>query len=54
MLNLILLPSVPLGEAERIMGSERDRLEIPHGTPTFDSIEKERRNRSTLSAFLEK
>lgn len=47
-----MLPSV--GEAESIMESERDRLEMPHGTPTFDSIEKDRRVRSGLSSLLEK
>ncbi|CAF93165.1 unnamed protein product, partial [Tetraodon nigroviridis] len=34
------------GEAESIMASERQRLEMPLGMPTFDSIEKERRSRS--------
>lgn len=47
-----MLPSV--GEAESIMESECDRLEMPHGTPTFDSIEKDRRARSGLSSLLEK
>ncbi|XP_068190089.1 plasminogen receptor (KT) [Antennarius striatus] len=42
------------GEAESIMTSERDRLDLPHGTPTFDSIEKARRARSSLSSFLDK
>ncbi|XP_057674663.1 plasminogen receptor (KT) [Corythoichthys intestinalis] len=42
------------GEAECIMVSENDRLDLPHGTPTFDSIEKARRAKSTLSSFLEK
>ncbi|XP_054468603.1 plasminogen receptor (KT) [Anoplopoma fimbria] len=42
------------GEAESIMASEHDRLDLPHGTPTFDSIEKARRARSSLSSFLEK
>lgn len=54
LLRLILLPVVPLGEAESIMASERERLELPHGIPTFDSIEKERRSRSSLSSILEK
>lgn len=36
------------------MASERERLEMPHGMPTFDSIEKERRSRSSLSSMLEK
>ncbi|XP_029920654.1 plasminogen receptor (KT) [Myripristis murdjan] len=31
------------GEAESIMVTEHDRLLLPHGTPTFDSIEKARR-----------
>ncbi|XP_042364777.1 plasminogen receptor (KT) [Plectropomus leopardus] len=42
------------GEAESIMTSEHDRLDLPHGTPTFDSIEKARRARSSLTSFLEK
>nr|XP_046231738.1 plasminogen receptor (KT) [Scatophagus argus] len=42
------------GEAESIMVSEHDRLDLPHGTPTFDSIEKARRARSSLTSFLEK
>lgn len=42
------------GEAESIMTSEHDRLDLPHGTPTFDSIEKARRARSSLASFLEK
>lgn len=42
------------GEAESIMASEHDRLDLPHGTPTFDSIEKARRARSSLASFLEK
>lgn len=42
------------GEAESIMASEHDRLDLPHGTPSFDSIEKARRARSSLSSFLEK
>ncbi|KAM9820768.1 plasminogen receptor (KT) [Neosynchiropus ocellatus] len=41
------------GEAESIMVSELDRLDLPHGTPTFDSIEKARRAKSSI-AFLEK
>lgn len=44
----------PLGEAESIMASERGRLEMPHGIPTFESIEKERRARSGLGSILEK
>lgn len=42
------------GEAESIMTSELDRLDLPHGTPTFDSIEKARRAKSSLSSLLEK
>ncbi|XP_059214692.1 plasminogen receptor (KT) [Centropristis striata] len=42
------------GEAETIMTSEHERLDLPHGTPTFDSIEKARRARSSLASFLEK
>lgn len=42
------------GEAEGIMASEPWRLEVPLGTPTFDSIEKERRSRSSLGSILEK
>ncbi|XP_003965614.1 plasminogen receptor (KT) isoform X1 [Takifugu rubripes] len=42
------------GEAESIMASERTRLEVPHGIPTFDSIEKDRRARSSLGAILDK
>ncbi|KAM3600437.1 uncharacterized protein V6R79_023545 [Siganus canaliculatus] len=42
------------GEAESIMASEQDRLEMPHGIPTFESIEKARRARSSLSSLLEK
>lgn len=41
-------------EAQNIMTSESDRLDLPHGTPTFDSIEKARRAKSTLASFLEK
>lgn len=36
------------------MASERNRLDMPHGIPTFDSIEKERRARSSLGAILDK
>lgn len=36
------------------MASEHERLEMPDGIPTFDSIEKERRSRSSLSSILEK
>ncbi|XP_029371010.1 plasminogen receptor (KT) [Echeneis naucrates] len=42
------------GEAECIMASEHDRLDLPLGTPTFDSIEKARRAKSSLASFLEK
>lgn len=42
------------GEAESIMTSEHARLDLPHGNPTFDSIEKARRAKSSLSSFLEK
>ncbi|XP_006788833.1 plasminogen receptor (KT) [Neolamprologus brichardi] len=42
------------GEAEDIMETENDRLQLPQGTPTFESIEKARRAKSSLSAFLEK
>lgn len=41
-------------EAESIMASEHDRLDLPLGTPTVESIEKVRRARSSLSSFLEK
>lgn len=41
-------------EAQSIMTSEADRLDLPHGTPTFDSIERARRAKSTLTSFLEK
>lgn len=42
------------GEAESIMVSEHDRLALPHGTPTYESVEKARRARSHLSSLLEK
>ncbi|XP_022061095.1 plasminogen receptor (KT) [Acanthochromis polyacanthus] len=42
------------GEAENILTSECDRLEMPHGIPTFESIEKARRAKSSLASFLEK
>ncbi|KAM6985511.1 plasminogen receptor (KT) [Aplochiton taeniatus] len=42
------------GEAESIMDSEHDRLDIPHGVPTFESIEKARRAKSSLSSLFEK
>ncbi|XP_037547680.1 plasminogen receptor (KT) [Nematolebias whitei] len=41
-------------EAESIMASEQNRLDLPHGAPTFDSIEKARRAKSSLISFLEK
>lgn len=44
----------PSGEAENIMASEQDRLDMPNGIPTFDSIEKARRAKSSLTSFLEK
>ncbi|XP_049595158.2 plasminogen receptor (KT) isoform X1 [Syngnathus scovelli] len=42
------------GEAESIMVSEKERLDLPHGTPTFDSMEKARRAKSNLASFLER
>ncbi|XP_070408386.1 plasminogen receptor (KT) [Nothobranchius furzeri] len=42
------------GEAENIMTSEQDRLDQPHSTPTFESIEKARRAKSSLASLLEK
>ncbi|XP_023687678.1 plasminogen receptor (KT) [Paramormyrops kingsleyae] len=39
-------------EAEDIMVTEHERLELPHGTPTFEAIEKARRAQSAF--FLEK
>ncbi|XP_029299874.1 plasminogen receptor (KT) [Cottoperca gobio] len=42
------------GEAESIMTSDHDRLDLPHGTPTFESVEKARRARSSLVSFMEK
>ncbi|XP_030624672.1 plasminogen receptor (KT) [Chanos chanos] len=41
-------------EAEVIMTQEHGRLDLPHGTPTFESIEKARRAKSSLSSLLEK
>uniref|UniRef100_A0A8C6UE97 Plasminogen receptor, C-terminal lysine transmembrane protein n=1 Tax=Neogobius melanostomus TaxID=47308 RepID=A0A8C6UE97_9GOBI len=41
-------------EAASIMASESDRLDLPLGTPTFESIEKARRAKNTLATFLEK
>ncbi|KAL0965854.1 hypothetical protein UPYG_G00286610 [Umbra pygmaea] len=42
------------GEAENILESEHDRLALPHGTLSFESIEKERKAKSSLSSLLEK
>lgn len=42
------------GEAESIMVSEKDRLEMPHGMPTFESIEKTRRARAHLPPLSDK
>ncbi|XP_029940313.1 plasminogen receptor (KT) [Salarias fasciatus] len=42
------------GEAENILKKESDRLDMPLGIPTFDSIEKARRAQSHLASFLEK
>ncbi|KAM4527754.1 plasminogen receptor (KT) isoform 1-T2 [Odontesthes bonariensis] len=42
------------GEAENILASERDRLDLPLGIPTFESIEKARRAKSSLISILEK
>ncbi|KAM9841165.1 plasminogen receptor (KT) [Aulostomus maculatus] len=42
------------GEAESIMASEHSRLDLPNGSPTFESIEKARRAKSSLASFLEK
>ncbi|KPP71999.1 plasminogen receptor (KT)-like [Scleropages formosus] len=39
-------------EAEDVMVAEHERLELPHGTPTFETIEKARRAQSTF--FIEK
>ncbi|KAK9954843.1 hypothetical protein ABG768_014762 [Culter alburnus] len=41
-------------EAESIMVSESERLDVPHGMPTFESIEKSRRAKAHLSSLLEK
>ncbi|KAL4617365.1 plasminogen receptor (KT) [Arapaima gigas] len=38
--------------AEDIMVTEHERLELPHGTPTFETIEKARRAQSTF--FIDK
>ncbi|XP_061589396.1 plasminogen receptor (KT) [Cololabis saira] len=42
------------GEAENIMASEKDCLDLPLGTPTFESIEKVRCAKSGRIPFLEK
>lgn len=42
------------GEAQNIMDLEHDRLDLPHGVPTFESIEKARRAKSSLSSLFEK
>ncbi|XP_036391093.1 plasminogen receptor (KT) [Megalops cyprinoides] len=36
------------GQAEDIMVAEHDCLDLPHGTPTFESIEKARRAQAHL------
>lgn len=41
-------------EAESIMVAEADRLNLPHGPPTFESIEKARRAKSHLPPLSEK
>ncbi|TSY69821.1 Plasminogen receptor (KT) [Bagarius yarrelli] len=41
-------------EAESIMVAEADRLNLPHGPPTFESIEKARRAKVHLPPLLEK
>ncbi|KAJ8349601.1 hypothetical protein SKAU_G00247310 [Synaphobranchus kaupii] len=40
------------GEAEDIMVSEHERLDLPNGAPTFESIEKARRTQAHL--YIEK
>ncbi|XP_062867488.1 plasminogen receptor (KT) isoform X2 [Trichomycterus rosablanca] len=42
------------GEAESIMVAETDRLSLPHGTPSFESIEKARRAKCHLPPLTEK
>lgn len=42
------------GGAEDILKKERDLLDMPLGTPTFESIEKARRAQSHLASLLEK
>ncbi|NP_001028270.1 plasminogen receptor (KT) [Danio rerio] len=41
-------------EAESIMVSECERLDVPHGMPTFESIEKSRRAKAHLTTLTEK
>lgn len=41
-------------EAESIMVAEADRLNLPHGPPTFESIEKARRAKAHLPPLSEK
>lgn len=50
----LILMSPPAGEAQSIMDSERERLEMPHGMPTFEGVEKERRARGSLGSLLER
>ncbi|XP_010891150.1 plasminogen receptor (KT) [Esox lucius] len=41
-------------EAESIIVSEHNRLDLPHGAISFESIEKERRAKSSHGSLLEK
>ncbi|XP_076849131.1 plasminogen receptor (KT) [Brachyhypopomus gauderio] len=41
------------GEAESIMEAEVDRLTLPHGTPTFEGIERARRSKAHLPPLAE-
>uniref|UniRef100_A0A672KPD3 Plasminogen receptor, C-terminal lysine transmembrane protein n=1 Tax=Sinocyclocheilus grahami TaxID=75366 RepID=A0A672KPD3_SINGR len=41
-------------EAESIMVSESERLALPQGMPTFESIEKSRRAKAHLTSLLER
>ncbi|XP_042634407.1 plasminogen receptor (KT) [Cyprinus carpio] len=41
-------------EAESILASESERLALPQGMPTFESIEKSRRAKAHLTSLLEK
>lgn len=55
--QLLLTPDmcfVIAEEAENIMVAEADRLNLPHGPPTFESIEKARRAKSHLPPLSEK